>query len=131
MLVLAAFALLLAPAPPATVDYRQSGRNHFFNLEYDEAIADYSKLVEREPDDPLAYNHLASAQLYKELYRLGLLESSALRGENEFLKQQRPQADPQAKVRFEQTLERGRQAAEAVLARERSEERRVGKECRL
>ncbi len=113
-LCLAAWSL--AAAAP---DYRRSGNDHFFNLEYDEAIADYGKLVDESPDDPLAYNHLASAQLYKELYRLGLLESSALRGENEFLRQKRPQPDPQAKVRFEETLIRGRRVAESVLARDR------------
>lgn len=103
----------------AAPDYRRSGNEHFFNLEYDEAIADYNKLIQEKPDDPLAYNHLASAQLYKELHRLGLLESSALREENEFLRQKRPQPDPQARVRFEETLSRGRQVAESTLARDR------------
>jgi tetratricopeptide (TPR) repeat protein len=111
-------AAAAAPAPAAP-DYRESGHNHFFNLEYDQAIADYTKLVEQHPDDPMAYNHLASAQLYKELYRLGMLESSALRGDNEFLRQNKPRADPQVKAAFVQSLERGRQAAESVLARNR------------
>ncbi len=106
----------LAPAAP---DYRRSGNDHFLNLEYDEAIADYAKMIEENPEDPLVYNHLASAQLYKELHRLGLLESSALRGDNEFLRQKRPQPDPEAKVRFEETLSRGRRVAESVLARDR------------
>ncbi|HYM13142.1 MAG TPA: tetratricopeptide repeat protein [Bryobacterales bacterium] len=101
-------------------DYRASGGNHFFNLEYDEAIADYKKLIEQNPADPAAYNSLASAELYKELYRLGMLESSALRGDNQFLRRERPQPDPQAKARFEEALDHGRRAAESLLARDRS-----------
>jgi tetratricopeptide (TPR) repeat protein len=103
-----------AAAPP---DYRQSGDNHFFNLEYDEAIRDYTRLSEQNPEDPLAFNSLATAHLYKELYRLGLLESSALRGDNEFLKQRRPDPDPQARARFEAALDQGREVAESLLAR--------------
>jgi tetratricopeptide (TPR) repeat protein len=111
--------VLAASLPGADPDYRQSGDNHFFNLEYDEAIHDYRKLIDQTPDDPLAYNSLAAAQLYHELYRLGLLESSALRGDNQFLKQTRPKPDPKAKERFEETLLRGRQVAESRLAHNR------------
>ena len=112
---LAAAALAFGAAP----DYRQSADNHFFNLEYEAAVQDYTKLIEQNPNDALAYNGLASAQLYRELYRLGLLESSALRGDNEFLRQPRPPADPQTKARFEDTLLRGRRVAEALLSRDR------------
>jgi len=114
-------ALLVAAtlASGATPDHRQTADNHFFNLEYEAAIQDYTKLIEQNPNDPLAYNGLASAQLYRELYRLGLLESSALRGDNQFLRQQRPTPDPQAKARFEETLLRGRRVAETLLARDR------------
>lgn len=101
-------------------DYRASGNSHFFNLEYDEAIADYQKWIEQDRANPLPYNSLASAELYKELYRLGMLESSALRGDNPFLRRERPHPDPQAKAHFEEALERGRRAAEALLARDRS-----------
>src|SRR5690242_19218385 len=99
-------------------DYRRSGDNHFFNLEYDEAIADYTQLIRLDPQNPQYYNQLASAELYKELYRLGLLESSALRGDNRFLQQERPRPDPQVKARLGETLAKGRQAAQAALARD-------------
>ncbi len=118
-----AWAVLLAAAGLAygsAADFRKSGDNHFFNLEYEDAARDYAKLIELDPNDPLAYNSLASAQLYQELYRLGLLESSALRGDNQFLRQERPKPDPAIKEKFEQTLERGRTVAEAQLARDRN-----------
>ena len=114
-------AALFAVAAAAG-DYRQSGENHFFNLEYDEAVRDYTRLIEQNPEDPLAYNSLAAAQLYKELYRLGLLESSALRGDNQFLEQKLRNPDPQAKAAFEETLGRGRRTAEKLLARNSRDE---------
>ena len=103
-------------------DHRESGNNHFFNLEYDEAIQDFSKLIEQNPADPIAYNSLAASQLYEELYRLGLLESSALRGDNQFLREKRRQPDPKAKAQFEETLGRGRGVAESLLAQDRRNE---------
>src|SRR5574341_1542254 len=94
-------SLLAGALAGGAVDYRQSGHSHFYNLEYDEAIADYTRLIEQEPNDPLAYNYLASAHLFQEMLRLGLLESSALRGDNEFLQRKKPTPDPQARARFE------------------------------
>jgi len=105
-------AVLLA----AATDYRRSGDDHFYNLEYDQAISDYAELIRQDPADPMTYNDLASAQLYKELHRLGLLDSSALGGDNRFLRDGRPQADPSVKARFFDTLERGRRTAESVRA---------------
>jgi len=115
----ALLALLLGVAA-AAADYRQSGHNHFFNVEYDEAVRDYTKLIEEAPGDPMAYNHLAAAQLFQELYRLGLLESSALRGDNRFLRDTKPAPDPRAKARFEETLVKGRRVAEGLLAKDRN-----------
>jgi tetratricopeptide (TPR) repeat protein len=97
-------------------DLRKSGDDHFYNLEYDQAIADYSKLIQQNPDDPISYNDLASAQLYKEMYRLGLLDSSALGGDNRFLHGEHPAADPSAKTQILDTLERGRHTAETALS---------------
>lgn len=109
-------SLLLALSSQAADDhYRRSGDDHFYNLEYDEAIQDYTKLIQENPADPLPYNDLAAAHLYKELFRLGMLDSTALGKNNGFL-HQRPQADPQAEKRFRATLDQGQRAAEAKLA---------------
>lgn len=101
----------------AASDYRQSGDNHFYNLEYDQAITDYTKLIQQNVDDPIPYNDLASARLNKELSRLGLLDSSALSRDNSFLRNKRPQADPAVRTLVFDTLERGRGKAEILLAR--------------
>jgi tetratricopeptide (TPR) repeat protein len=101
----------------AAIDYRQSGDDHFYNLEYDQAIADYTKLIQQNPDDPIPYNDLASAHLNKEFFRLGLLDSSAVNRDNSFLRNRKAQADPRVKEVFFEMLERGRRKAETVLAR--------------
>ena len=100
------------------VDHRQQGHDHFYNLEYDAAIRQYSQLIERNPEDLMAYNQLAAAYLFQELLRLGMLESSALRGDNQFLGQKRPNPDPQARARFEAALQHGSRRADAALARD-------------
>jgi tetratricopeptide (TPR) repeat protein len=103
----------------AETDYYQRGHNHLYNLEYDEAIADFAKLIETNPADPIPYSQLASAQLYKELYRLGLLDSNAL-GRDKSSSRDRPgEADPTAKMRFLETLERGQRVAENIIKYDR------------
>jgi tetratricopeptide (TPR) repeat protein len=112
MIVLAILSSTLLTA----ADYRYSGDDHFYNLEYDQAIGDYTKLIQQNPDDPIPYNELASAQLNKELTRLGLLDSGALGRDNCFLRNRRLQADPGVRALVLDTLESGRRKAETVLA---------------
>ena len=105
-------------AQPGAMDYRRSGDDHFYNLDYDQAIADYTKLINQNPADPISYNDLASAQLYREVYRLGLLDSTAVTHDGRLLRDPYPQADPKAKQQVLETLERGRRSAESILAYE-------------
>ncbi len=105
----------LLPGVMAAADYRAAGHNHYFNLEYDEAIDSYSRLIAENPKDALAYNHLATALLFKELLRLGMLETSAFKGDNQFLRQEKPQPDPALRERFEKALQEGRRLAEATI----------------
>lgn len=112
--LLTIWPLTSATLPTAT-DYRQSGNDHLYNLEYDQAIVDFGKLIQQNSGDANAYNDLAGAQLYKELYRLGLLESSALGRDNQFIRDARPPADLRAEAQVRDTLDRGRRAAERLL----------------
>jgi tetratricopeptide (TPR) repeat protein len=93
---------------------RRAADNHFYNLEYDAALEDYGKLIELNPADPVTYNSLASTYLYKELYRLGLLESALFGMENRFLTQERVEMEPSAKAAFLTALENARGAAETM-----------------
>lgn len=107
---------LSADPPPATEEeYIRQGHNHYFNLEYDDAVANYRSALELDPADPNTYNHIATAILFRELNRLGMLETSAFKGDNKFLEREKPQPDPQVAEEFRKYLFEGRRRAEAIL----------------
>ena len=105
-----------SPVPPE-VDFRARGHDHYFNLEYDQAIEDYRRLLAAEPSDLGAHNHMATAVLYKELLRLGMLETSAFKGDNDFLKRDKPKPDSAVREAFESLLAEGKEHALAALDR--------------
>lgn len=53
----------------------QPGFVHFYNLEYDEALASFTAEAAHTPADPNVYNHIAQTILYREMYRAGMLSS--------------------------------------------------------
>ncbi len=59
------------PNDPLTL----AGFNHFYNLDYDSAVSDFDEVSRRHPDDPFAMNHLLTAVLFRELYRMGVLNT--------------------------------------------------------
>jgi len=81
-----------------------SGFEHFYNLEYDEAITDFSRQLSGSPADPALYNHLAQAVLYREMFRAGALESELVSGTNPFLR--RPKMNPsiEDQCRFDDSI---------------------------
>ena len=83
----APLALLLAVVPlRAQQDpLVTSGFDHFYNLEYDDALADFNKEIAKYPDNPDGYNHRAQCILYSQMYRSGALESQLVSGSNPFL----------------------------------------------
>ncbi len=90
-----------AEADPAT----RSGFEHFYNLEYDAAIADFEKADRAHPDDAFAVNHLLNAVLFRELYRLGALDTS-LYSNNSFITKKKFEFDPAVKARVDQLTAR-------------------------
>ena len=95
--------------------FAQAGNQHFYNLEYDEAIADFDKAVAGDPQTPLFYNYLANAYLFREMYRLGLLEGNLYDASNGFLGSKKPQPDPTEIARINGLLKRVRGLCEARL----------------
>jgi tetratricopeptide (TPR) repeat protein len=94
MLLVSLLVLGLAVVSPAAETTLSKGFDHFYNLEYDEAIAEFRKLFERDPDSAGARNHYAQAILYREMFRAGALESELVSGTNPFLR--RPKMNPSA-----------------------------------
>src|ERR1041385_4306143 len=68
------------------------GFNHFYNLEYDEAITSFEKAIAQNPKSPDLHNHLAQTLIFREMFRDGALESELVSGNNSFLR--RPKLNP-------------------------------------
>ena len=111
LLLTAALAVPLA----AQDDLVARGFDHFYNLEYPEAIADFQKAIAAHPDDPALHNHLAQAIVFQEMYRNGALESELVSGNNSFLR--RPKLNPSAATeeRFLGEVSKAMALAEARL----------------
>src|SRR5215469_835261 len=78
---------------------------HFYNLEFDRAVEDFQRVVNRYPDDPFAVNHLITAALFRELYRMGALNSAEY-ASNNFISAPHRNADPQAKEQIKHLVNR-------------------------
>jgi len=67
-------ALLAAPltGQQTLID---EGFSHFYNLEYDQAIAIFEKAIAENPSSPDLHNHLAQSLIFREMFRNGALES--------------------------------------------------------
>ena len=62
------------------------GFEHFYNNEFDQALAIFQEQGRRTPDDPHVQNAIAQAVLYREMYRDGALESELVTGANAYLR---------------------------------------------
>jgi tetratricopeptide (TPR) repeat protein len=111
------FAVL--PLAATENDLVAKGWDHFYNLEYEQALQIFGKLVEAAPGLPAHYNYLAQAILYRELYRLGALESELLTGNDHFTRSEKLRPDPAETDRF---LAAVNKAIELASAKPRDED---------
>lgn len=95
----------------------QPGWQHFYNNEFDEALADFQKEVDARPNDPEAWNHLAQGILYREMDRNGALESQLVSGTNPFLRRAKLEVKPSVKSRFLGALGKATTLSEAELSK--------------
>jgi tetratricopeptide (TPR) repeat protein len=93
--IILALAALVGPAaaqdPLAVQAYE-----HFYNLEFDEAIQEFQRAIALDPKSPDLHNHLAESIVFREMYRNGALESEMVSGNNSFLR--RPKLNPSAET---------------------------------
>ena len=100
---------------PAQESQLSEGYDHFYNLEYDEAIAAFSAETEQSPDDPNAWNHLAHATLYRAMYRGGALESELVTGSNPFLRRQKVKTTPAEDQQFYDCIDKALDLSQSRL----------------
>lgn len=114
--LIAAAALTAAAAPVASPLVAQ-GFDHFYNLEYPEAIADFEKAIAQDPNDPGLHNHLAQTLVFQEMYRNGALESEMVSGNNSFLRRPKMEPNPATEKRFLDEVAKAMTLANAQLAK--------------
>ena len=95
----------------------EQGFDHFYNLEYPEAIADFSKAIEQNPNDPEMHNHLAQCLVFQEMFRNGALESEMVSGNNSFLRRPKMNPSPETEKRFLEEISKALTLAQASLAK--------------
>ena len=94
-----------------------SGYDHFYNLEFTEAIADFQKAIAQNPNDPELHNHLAQAIVFREMFRNGALESEMVSGNNAFLRRPKLNPSPETEKWFNDELAKAMQLSQAELAK--------------
>jgi tetratricopeptide (TPR) repeat protein len=95
-----ALVLLAAALRLPAQNLLDDGWDHFYNLEYDPAIADFQRAIAQDPNSPDLHNHLAEAVVFKEMYRNGALESEMVSGNNSLLRRARMNAAPETRAQF-------------------------------
>jgi tetratricopeptide (TPR) repeat protein len=95
----------------------EQGFDHFYNLEYPEAIADFSKAIEASPNDPELHNHLAQCLVFQEMFRNGALESEMVNGNNSFLRRPKMDPSPETEKRFLDEIAKALALAQASIAK--------------
>jgi tetratricopeptide (TPR) repeat protein len=89
--------------------------DHFYNLDYDRAIQGFEQVLQRHPDDPFAVNHLLTAVQFKELYRIGALNTGDYSNDS-FIGKIHQDPDPKVKEQIKALVDRATKLEEKRLA---------------
>src|SRR5882762_10375205 len=92
----------------------KTGFDHFYSLEYEQAIHDFQKVLDATPEDPRAVNHLLEATLFQELYRYNALDTR-LYAKERFLTSKQVPMDAAAKKRIRELAERAQELSDRRL----------------
>jgi hypothetical protein len=108
--------LLLLPAVMLAQDpLAAPGFEHFYNLEYAEALAAFRAEAAQNPNSPDVHNHIAQTILYREMFRSGALESELVSGSNPFLRREGLNPSKADEQEFQNSIQRAMALAEASL----------------
>ncbi len=76
------------------------GFEHFYNLEFDQALADFEQAIAKDPNNPDLHNHSAETVVFAEMYRDGALESELVTGNNSLLRRAKLNPAPETQKHF-------------------------------
>jgi tetratricopeptide (TPR) repeat protein len=109
---LSALSLLAQQTAWAPFD---SAFDHFYNLEYDQAIAELEKGVATDPSSSDLHNHIAQCIQFREMFKVGALESELVTGANSFLRRPRIDTTPEVEKKFFDEIQKALDLAQAHL----------------
>ena len=116
--VLIGILILFAPGAQAAQDpLIASGFDHFYNLEYEQALGDFNTFEKAHPSDAEIHNNIAQTLLYREMFRNGALESELVSGNNAFLRRPKLNATAAVQKQFDDEVNRAMALAKGLLAK--------------
>src|SRR5215467_8413572 len=92
----------------------RAGFEHFYSLEYDQAIQNFQKALEARPDEPKAINHLLEARLFQQLYRYNALDTR-LYTKQRFLTSKQVPIEPATRKQLAELTDQAMAASEKRL----------------
>jgi tetratricopeptide (TPR) repeat protein len=94
-----------------------AGYDHFYNLEFDQALANFDQAIAQDPNNPDLHNHAAETVVFSEMYRDGALESELVTGNNSLLRRARLNPAPETQKRFVGEIQKALDLEQARLRR--------------
>src|ERR1700693_6296584 len=82
------------------------GLDHFYNLEYDQALAEFETAGQQDAQAIGPHNHVAETLLYRDMYRNGALETELVSANNPFLRRQKLNPSPEVEKRFDGEIQK-------------------------
>jgi tetratricopeptide (TPR) repeat protein len=120
------FILLAANGLRAQDAPISEGYDHFYNLEYEDAIRSFTAETDQTPDNPNAWNHLAHAILYRAMFRSGALESELVTGSNPFLHRDKVKITDAEHEQFDGAIRQAMQLSQSRLLEQPDDPRSLG-----
>lgn len=117
-----AIAVCAAALHAAPVDSEAlRGFEHFYNLEFDEALSVFVKYRQANANLPSAHNHVAQTILYRAMLHAGALETELVTGGNAFLRRRKMEPSAQDSRDFDQAIGTALRLSQERLARNPSD----------
>jgi tetratricopeptide (TPR) repeat protein len=91
--------------------------DHFYNLDFDQALALYDQAAAASAGDAEIHNHLAHTLLYRELFRNGALESEMVTGNNSFIRRAKFEVPADVDRRFTAEVGKAMALSQARIAK--------------
>ena len=110
-------AVLLATRLHAGNSLVDEGYDHFYNLEFDQALAAFDQAIAKDPNNPDLHNHAAESVVFSEMYRDGALESELVTGNNSLLRRAKLNPPRQTQQRFLGEIQKALDLEQARLRR--------------